>query len=272
MSLKRSGHFPYRLILLCMVYLLASILMTQGQDASSSTKATVATPAYDVVSIKPDKGNGPYSGWWRGNDDGFSADVTVRNYIMSAYNLIMENQISGLPEWANSTQFEIQAKLDPDKLETYKKLSREDRGKQDSLMLQALLADRFQLKIRHELKQLPVYQLVVAKGGPRVKETPSTVEMGYSVGSGHLSGHGIEIQSLTVSLSNIAGRLIVNKTGLTGKYDIDLAWSRETGPESGDTAPSLFTALQEQLGLKLESTKAPVETIVIEHIEKPSEN
>jgi uncharacterized protein (TIGR03435 family) len=193
---------------------------------------------------------------------------------MDAYGVFMEDQITGLPDWANTTQFEVEAKLDPDRAEAQGKLSREERGKQDSEMLQALLEERFHLKIHHELKQLPVYALVVAKGGAKLKESPAEIPGGYgmSMGAGHISGHGMEIPSLVISLSGVAGRLIVDKTGLTGKYEVELNWSLDDSTGSSDSGPSIFTAMQEQLGLKLESTKAPVDTIVIEHLEKPSEN
>jgi uncharacterized protein (TIGR03435 family) len=241
-----------------------------GQSAPALQPA--ATLAYDVVSIKPDNGKGPYSGWSRTTPDGFSANLTVRSYVMGAFNLIMDSQLSSLPEWANTAQFEIQAKLDPERVKAHNALSREERGKQDSLMLQALLADRFHLQVRHELKQLPVYELVVAKGGAKLKESDANAQSGYSVGGGHLSGKGVEIQSLAYTLSSVAGRVIIDKTGFTGKYDIELNWASEDSPGATDTGPSIFAAVQEQLGLKLEPAKATLDTIVVEHIEKPSEN
>ena len=237
-----------------------------------SHEADVHPLAYDVVSVKPDHSNGPYSSWWRTSPDGMSANVPVRGLIMSAYHLVMTDQISGLPEWAESTQFDVEAKMDADTMAAYNKLSKEERWKQSDLMLQAILAERFNLKIHHELKQLPVYQLVIAKGGPKLKKSPSDAPSGYSVYSGRLNGQGIEISSLTYTLSGTVGRLIVDKTGLAGKYDIDLKWSMDDAPAASDPAPSIFTALQEELGLKLESTKAPVDTIVVEHLDKPSEN
>lgn len=243
-----------------------------AQKAPDSHEAGAHPLAYDVVSVRPDHSKGPYSSWWRGNPDGISANVDVQSLIMSAYNLVMTDQISGLPGWAESTQFVVEAKMDADTMAVYNKLSKEQRRKQSGLMLQAILAERFNLKIHHELKQLPVYQLVVAKGGPKLKESPADTSSGYSMSSGRLSGHGIAIESLIYSLSGVVGRLIVDKTGLAGKYDITLNWSMEDAPASSDPGPSIFTALQEELGLKLESTKAPVDTIVVEHLDKPSEN
>ena len=275
-SLIRLSAFRFRLLVAGSLFNLIALVsnMVLGQTTTSPQKALDSPLAYDVVSVKPDKGKGPYSAWGRTNADGFSANLTVRNFISNAYGLFMEDQITGLPEWANTAQYEIQAKLDPDKVEAHEKLSREERYKQDSAMLQALLADRFRLKVRHELKPLPVYELVVAKGGPKLTESPANPSAGYgmSMSAGRISGHGMEIPSLAVSLSGVAGRLIVDKTGLTGKYEVELNWSRDDSPGSTDPGPSIFAALQEQLGLKLDPAKAPVDTIVIEHIEKPSEN
>jgi uncharacterized protein (TIGR03435 family) len=169
-------------------------------------------------------------------------------------------------------------------------------------MLQPLLAERFKLKAHTETKQLPVYELIVAKGGPKLKEaTPGdTYANGFKgpdgvgrggmmrMGRGQLTGQGVPITTLTNLLSQQLQRTVVDKTGLTGKYDLELNWTPEQGegglgpppgaaspqaePAPDATGPSIFTALQEQLGLKLQSTKGPVETLVIDHAEMPSEN
>ena len=252
--------------------LLAAAMALGQSGPPTKPDAAAKPPAYDVVSVKPDKGNGPYSSWWRTNADGFSANVPVRSLIMSAYGVFMVEQISGLPGWGETEQFDVEAKMDSDTLAAYGKLSKEERDKQVKAMLQALLAERFSLKIRREAKQLPVYALVIAKGGPKLKESTADAQTGYTVSGSSLKGEGIEIGTMAISLENNVGRLIVDKTGLTGKYAIDLKWSMEESPSSSDQGPSIFTALQDQLGLKLESTKAPVDTIVIEHLDKPSEN
>ncbi len=273
--LRLSARRFLLLVAGCLINLIALVSnVTFGQTTTCGRKAPDSPLAYDVVSVKPDKGKGPYSAWWKTNADGFSANLTVRNFVSNAYGLFMEDQIAGLPEWANTAQYEIQAKLDPDKLEAYEKLSGKERGEQDAAMLQALLADRFHLKVRHELKPLPVYELVVAKGGPKLTESPpeASARYGMSMSAGRISGHDMKIPNLAVSLSGVAGRLIVDKTGLTGNYEVELNWSRDDNSGSIDSGPSIFAALQEQLGLKLEPAKAPVDTVVIEHIERPSAN
>jgi uncharacterized protein (TIGR03435 family) len=249
--------------------------------AAQSTKPVIEAPStatsplasgYDVVSVKPheEQSNSGVGGYWRTTMNGFSANVPVRSLIMSAYGLIMRDQISGLPQWAETENFDVEAKLDSENAEALQKLPHEQRIQQFNRMMQSLLADRFALRVRRKEKELPVYDLVVARGGPKLTEASSTENMGFSMGLGKINGKAVSIGSLVVNLSNPAGRIVVDKTGLTGKYEVNLTWAWNDDPSS--TAPSLFTALQDQLGLKLEPAKAPVDLIVIDHIERPSEN
>jgi uncharacterized protein (TIGR03435 family) len=155
-------------------------------------------------------------------------------------------------------------------------------------MLQSLLADRFKLKPHHETKQAPAYVLVLAKNGAKMKKEPddTTTEYTHSDRT-YITYHAAPINDLAARLTFLMGRPVLDKTGLTGKYDIALQWMPDSGqasmpgPDSGQqgnapppdsSGPSIFTALQEQLGLKLESITAPVEHIVIDHVERPSEN
>jgi len=246
---------------------LTQVQCTRAQNAAASA---LTARAYDVVSIRPAKPSNDMS--WKTTDDGFfTSGTSVRKLIMDVYGLITNDQLSVLPDWAD-TRFDIQAKVDSDTGAALKKLSEKDRNQQYNLMLEAVLAERFNLKIRRETKEISVYALVVAKGGAKLKETPPNIPMGYTMKFGPslcvLSGHGIEIAALAQSLSGNAGRMIVDKTGLTGKYDMDLKWSPEENQSSDDSGPSIFTAVQEQLGLKFESTRAPMETIVVEHIDR----
>ena len=226
--------------------------------------------SYDVVSVRPHKDDPAVGSWWRTTPSGFSAITSVRGLIMSAYNLIMLDQISGLPEWAEREDFEVEGKLDADTVEAFRKLSRAEQNKQRQLMMKSLLADRFKLKVRVEMKDLPVYNLVVAKNGIKMKEASPSENSGYSMGLGRIDGKSMEIEALGASLSNPAGRKIIDKTGLTGKYQVALTWAWDDDPNA--TGPSLFTALEDQLGLKLEPAKAPVDVVVIDHIERSSEN
>lgn len=258
-----------------------SLLLCAGSMAVAlplSAQGT-APPAYDVVAIKPHKSS---DGSWRTNtsDDGYAAtNVDLKGLIQYAYNLQTQDMISGLPGWTNSASFDIQAKMDEDAATTLKKLPREEQFTQRNVMMQALLADRFQLKVHHETRDLPIYSLVIAKGGSKLKPTDPNDPRGSSSSwsNGQLTLQAAPLESLLYFLSGTLHRKVVDNTGLSGKYDTSLRWSSdEVGNAQPDpttnAAPSLFTALQEQLGLKLESTKGPVDTIVVDHVAQPSEN
>ncbi len=137
-------------------------------------------------------------------------------------------------------------------------------------MLQAILIDRFKLKIHHETREQPIYTLEIAKGGPKL--TPVDKPGGMGWGRGQLQMHGASTDRLAFVLSDILGRVVVDKTGLTGKYDALLTWTPDEMQATADAGPTLLTAIQEQLGLKLQSAKGPVDTIVADQVEKPSEN
>ena len=138
--------------------------------------------------------------------------------------------------------------------------------------MRQILEDRFALKYHIEKRELPLYDLVIAKHGPKIKESTPGGNFTNGMSPGKLSMHAYPMSALAASLSGAVGRLIIDKTGLTGQYDIDLTWAWRDDPGSGDTGPSIFTAIQEQLGLKLEPAKAPIDVVVIDHIERPSEN
>ena len=269
-----------------------------GGAAPPDVTADVKVPAFDVVSVKPNKSD---SGMVRimAKPDGYAAsNVSLRMLIQAAYG-IREDLVSGAPGWADSARFDIDAKVAGSDVDALKKLSPEQRR----LVLQPLLADRFKLKIHTETKQLPVYELVVAKGGSKLKEAnpgdtyangikgPDGVGRGGMMrfGPGQLTAQAVPMTSLANMLSQQLHRTVLDKTVLTGKYDIELNWTPDQGsepmfkgaegsPQRADAAapdssgPSIFTALQEQLGLRLQSAKGPVETIVIDHVEMPSEN
>ncbi len=279
MATSRCSAFTSRFKLIVTSILVVSAISSISaqttqppESALPSGKPSPPPTAYDIVSVKPHKDDPTVGSWWRTTPTGVSANVSVRSLIMSAYNLIMLDQISGLPDWAEREDFDVEGKLDADTAEVFGKLSRSDQTKQRQLMMQELLADRFKLRVRFETKDLPVYNLVVAKGGVKMKEAPLSEHSGYSMGMGRINSKDMEVAALVASLSNPVGRKIIDKTGLTGKYEVDLSWAWNDEPGSGDSGPSIFTALQEQLGLKLEPAKAPVDVVVIDHIERPSEN
>ncbi|MBV9443848.1 MAG: TIGR03435 family protein, partial [Acidobacteriaceae bacterium] len=214
-----------------------------------------------------------------------------------------ENQISGAPSWISSDRFDIQATPGETVAAEWQKLEPDQRSEMQRELLQSLLAERFKLKLGHETRDVPVYLLTVGKNGPKFHES-ATSNQGRDSGSdqprrgimmngrGQLTVNDAGIDILTNVLSHQLGRIVLDKTGLRGRYDFTLNWTPEPGegrmnpggpgpsregpsgaaPPPEQSGPSLFTALQEQLGLKLESQKAPVGILVVEHVEKPSEN
>lgn len=203
-----------------------------------------------------------------------ASNITVKFLIQQAYG-VKDFQISGGPGWINSERYDLVAKADGDV------------GRMDQIrpLIQKLLADRFQLTIHRDTKELPIYALVLGKNGSKLQESAANGPgPQIRMGRGLINGQGMDMTMLANQLSNAIGRTVLDKTGLTGKYEIKLEFTPEDGPGHGpgdgpeaaplsDTAgPSIFTALQEQLGLKLESSKGPVEIIIIDRIEKPTEN
>lgn len=236
------------------------------QQQSASTTSF----RYDAVTIKPDPDG---HGFFKLSLDSFSmggmpAWVLIRN----AYGVLMDSQLVGLPGWAKTEPIAVEAKMDADTTQALRKLPPMEQWKQSQLMLQALLADRFALKAHRETKDLPIYELTLAKGGSKMKQTsPDSGGGNANYSSGKVTAHEISIESLAANLSFAVGRVVVNKTGLEGGYDFTLDYAPD-GADASDPRPSIFTALEEQLGLKLEPARGPVDVIVVDHIERPTAN
>lgn len=264
-------------------------------------------PSFEVASVKPSHSSDNRRGIWI-NPGRFTVEnASLKSIIMFAYDAKSDSQISGGPDWIKSETFNIDAKEDEAQAAELQKFPPEERDKRLRLMVQSLLAERFHLKVSRQTKELPVYALVVAKGGPKLtksaapppssdgQEAPSgqrPVRRGIRLsGRGDLSGMDAPIGMLAEVLSRqreAGGRVIIDKTGLTGNYDWTLHWTPESPaplfkgadnastpdntPAPDTTGPTLFTALEEQLGLRLESQKGAVDTLVIDSVEKPSEN
>lgn len=252
-------------------------------------------PAFEVASVKPDKAG-------EGSTllltaDGLTANrVTLKFLIRRAYG-VEDDQISGAPGWIDSETYHVEAKVSSGDLAAFEKLDEKQRLR----MLQPVLAERFELKVHREAKEIPVYALVIAKNGPKlhVAKPGDTYPDGIKSpdgkpsgrpgmmmwGRGRLTAQGIPIASLLPPLTQQLERTVVDKTGLKGTYDITLQWTPDddrapmpngtVGGQQGtadSSGVSIFTAIQEQLGLKLESQKGQVEGLVIDHVERPSEN
>jgi uncharacterized protein (TIGR03435 family) len=196
-------------------------------------------------------------------------NLFLKSIITSAYG-IREDLISGLPSRAQSARFDIVAKLDEPDTASFNNMSRTQRRE----MIAALLADRFHLKAHTQSRILPIYELVPAKGGVRFPQhTPATESTPSSMGDvkvhkGEFNATGAPMPILSSFLAETIESTVIDSTGLAGKYDFHLKWASD---EASD-GPSLFTALQEQLGLKLLPGKGPVDTLIVDRIERPSEN
>jgi uncharacterized protein (TIGR03435 family) len=254
-------------------------------DRGGEAPAAGPLPEWDVAIVKPHPAEDQTMSW-RMTPDGLSlVNLTLEQMICSGWDL-KPYQISGLTGKLKSSNYDLTAKVIGDNVETYKKLNTAQRRQ----MLQKLLTDRFQLMIHMETKTLPVYDLVVAGSGSKLKpstasEPPSEDELkanpdkykkGYMMmGPGTFEGTGVPVKSLASQLSNELNKPVHDATGLTGVYDITLHFRSEEGAgasaEDADK-PSIFTAVQDQLGLKLTPAKAPVETLVVDAAEKPQAN
>jgi uncharacterized protein (TIGR03435 family) len=142
-------------------------------------------------------------------------------------------------------------------------------------MLQDLLAERFQLKIQREKRDLPVYALTPGKGGIKFGEAPDRQTTGFDVAAGKLVGYGVTMTELADELSRRLDRPVIDKTAMSGAFDLKLEFSpvqAQTNTAPDASAPDIITAIEEQLGLRLEATKAAIEVLVIDHAEKPDAN
>ncbi|MEI9970030.1 MAG: TIGR03435 family protein [Terracidiphilus sp.] len=244
-----------------------------------SAQVAPAAQSFDVASIHINNSetdghhhliSDPTEGHFR------TVNLALRELIQFAYDM-PDSQILGGPAWLDSIMFDIDAKSDPAVDAELRALPPEQARHQKQLMVQSLLADRFELKVHQETRQLPVYALVVAKDGPKFK--PSQIN-GTTIDAGrarlHIAGSDDTMSVLAQELAQVLGRVVVNETGLSGRYDLTLRWTPDDAAalasSSPDIPPDIFTAIQEQLGLKLESTKDPVPVLVIDSVQKPSPN
>jgi len=261
--------------------LFVSVLAVFG--CAALAQAQSAPKQFDVATIKPSAVNDNRFAYRGLSGGALSAIGTpLKMLIMEAYN-VKAFQISGEPDWVNTVRWDVEAKVEG----VQGRLTQAQHG----AMLRVLLEDRFQLRIRRETREMQVYALVVAKEGSKLTlHTGEPPPPGQAIrsGRGMFSIKKGGIAFLTALLERQLSRTVIDQTGLNGEYDYTLEWTPEPGqggPESiglppepelstpaESRGPSIFTALQEQLGLRLESQKGPVEIIVIERVEKPSEN
>lgn len=245
--------------------LLLGMLAVAGIAAAQSTETKIA---FDVASIKlhPEPITVSIDPMVRGRTVSGTAS-TLLDLVTNAYGVKYE-QVSGGPGWIKSLHYDVTAKAEGDGPLTNEQARR---------MMQALLAERFQLKLHRETRDAPMYALVVGKNGAKFKPSaPDAAANGFVRGANgvlHMEAIKGTMEKLATQLSASAGRPVIDKTGLTGLYTFTLDWSPANRTLEVDSqTPSVFTAVQEQLGLKLESTTGPLEMLIIDRAEKPSEN
>jgi uncharacterized protein (TIGR03435 family) len=248
----------------------ASLIVCTSIHAFS--QSAPAKPAFEVASIKPNVSGSGHAGTHISGGEVIMRNVPLRNCIEMAYH-VDDARLSG-PDWLASERFDIVAKPPVG--------APRDQYRQ---MLQTLLADRFKLIAHRESKMLPAIALVVGKNGPKLRKgDPGGPH--FDVDNTTLTAGGASMAQFADHLSDMVDRPVVDKTGLEGVFDFRLEWlpdeyQSSTASEAGEqrsrnemrTGPAFFRALQEQIGLRLESQKLPIEIVVVDRIEKvPSEN
>jgi uncharacterized protein (TIGR03435 family) len=199
--------------------------------------------------------------------EGFTAtNVTAKTLLLQAFN-IKTFQLAGTPGWIDSERYDITAKLDS-ALETSKMLSPEELAP----LLQNLLASRFQLVIHRVSKQMPVFSLASAKGGPKLNRNAGTLGHQTDWGKGHINAQDVTLAEFCRVLETQLDRVVIDDTKIPGTFDFRLTWTPDLEQTVDSSGPSIFTALREQYGLELKPRRGPVEVIVVDRIERPSGN
>lgn len=276
-------RFPRRkpirsLRVLCLALMLPVAALIPRAVRSQLDSKAQTSPQFAVAAIHPHipEPHEHNSVWSSPFDGKFKAEnMSVVMLIHWAYEL-PETRILGAPQWASSTYFNIDARTDPSLDDKLRGLSADDGRQLKEKMVQALLADRFKLVTHTETRNMPIYALVVAKGGAKLGDIKPGGNM-VNYGGNHLEVLGSNSTALLAEvLAKEVGRPVVDQTGISGRYELKLKWTPDdsvsTVPIESNLPPSIFTALQEQLGLKLESQKGPVQVLIVDHVEVPSAN
>ena len=268
----------------CFILTLPSFAQTAPPADATLPKATQDPPAkplaYEVVSIKPSNPDAR-GGGMRNLPDGFTwTNASIFSLLQGAYGVYMDNQFSGVPNWVKDEKYDIEAKAEPGTAERWKTLPRGGRSQEERQMMQSILAERCRLKAHEETEELPVYEMVVAKGGLKLKEAPPDEVFSARVSRGRMTAHALTIKTIVGQFQGTDGRTVLDKTGLGDtKYDFDLTWTPEDpratdqrATAADDAPPSIYTALEEQLGLKLVPAKSPLKVVIVDHIDHPTPN
>ncbi len=268
-GVRSSLHRLLLVILILEVGAFAAFCQTAENPATESK----ASPTFDVAAIHLHTPV-PHEHSHIVDSSGrfITVNVDLKSILQWAFDVPASRIVAG-PAWIGTQRFDIEAKSES-ALDTQPKYDSAAARQQKRQMVQSLLADRFHLVFHHETRELPIYALEVTKAGPKF-QAKQTNNSQVNSGRNYLQIEGGEntMTVLAESLAEILDRVVVDETGILGKYSVNLKWTPDDAISSGDEAPpSIFTALQEQLGLKLESKKGPVQVFVIDKIEMPSEN
>jgi bla regulator protein BlaR1 len=285
-----EGHC-LRMLLLCALCATSAQVLCQESPVESDPQAQVTTSqgmSFDVVSIRPSKSDKGI-GLNFTPDEFWSTDMSLQIVITYAYNLVGRELrlrsggklLPGAPGWMLSDRYNIRPKLSPSDVAALQRLTLDQQEKQKKLMIRSMLADRFKLRVRQETKSGPCYALEVDKNGPKITQAAAPLDPSSREGDilGWPGGARAQSSPLSHLIFFLASELncpVQDRTGLTGNYAFSLQYSVDQGsadPSSEDALkPSLFTAIREQMGLRLMPVTIPIEGIVIEHVERPSEN
>jgi len=240
-----------------------------GQSSTPTPMPADAHPSFEVATIKPSDPDARNQNTQWNSHHIRMQNATVKGLIWFAYG-VHYKQISNDPEWLDKDHYDIDGIPDKEGQASLRQYQE---------MIQKLLADRFSLKFHREKRELPVYAITLAKGGSKLTKStrdPNGLPNDYGDRQGNWQGRRFEnvsIADFALDMQDMMDRPIVDQTGLTGKYDFALHWTPDNVELTDPNAPpGLFTAMQEQLGLKFEPVKAPVDVIVIDHVDRPSAN
>jgi uncharacterized protein (TIGR03435 family) len=297
MILVRSRPFVALLAVLAVAPALRAQIVLPGQGET--------LPSFEVDTVKPstkELGRSFHVSIWWDDNTYRTENTTLRTLIRTAFNVGSDAQLSGGPDALLDERFDLSAKIGDEDFARQKKLPDDERDREMHLMVQALLADRFGLKVHAETRELPVFDLVVDKGGAKLQlvadpapapasatPDPSTEAVPAAKPSRNVSTHishnqatmtasDADVESLVSILNRqaeLGGRIVVDKTGLAGKYNYTLQWSVQHPNATADPdadGPPLLTALKEQLGLKLEPSKGSVKVVIVDAVSAPTPN
>ncbi len=242
---------------------------------------------FEVASIKPSNSGDPRTLLQVLPGGGLRTSGATLKFLISLAYQVRSFQILGGPGWSSSDRFDVVANPDRSTLSKNeppnpsKVTAAQLAGMQAEMRprLVALLAERYKLNVHRETKEQPVFELVIAKNGPRVQAVTGNFG-GLHIAKNQFTGEAATIEMLRTALANQVGRPVLDRTGLIGSFDFKLTWTADTAPSLGgeptapadQSGPSIFTAAREQLGLELKATKGPVEVLIIDNVERPSAN